>query len=158
MPLDGLYNIIRAVQDFDIASESIDIIKLNSGTILSMLKSQLESGIRGDNKSITIDGRLYYRSYTESIKTNYGVGIGSYIDRITLYMYGDFYNSLRLVVSGYEFFITSDISYFDDIMKKVGNKSVLDLTSENLSWFSENVLKPELQKRFDDAIRRNNNR
>lgn len=158
MPLDGLYNTINALSEFNIAKESIDIIRENSHFIIKRVREQMSAGIKGDESNITINGRPYYKDFTEFIKERHGVGIGAYTDRITLYMTGDFHNSLRLIISGFNFFVTSDISYFNEIMVMVNDESVLDLTRENLHWFSEEILKPELQKRFDEAIRRNNNR
>lgn len=154
MPLDDLYRKIVAIQEFDIAKETMDIINENSDFLSDLLKRQLASGVdgSGEPKTLIRKGKqnLEYSNWTIKIKEEYGIGIGHVTDRITHQMSGEFYHSIRVQTTKDTFEFVSDVSYFEDILLHSGSGSkIMELEQQYLDLFSQNILIPELQLRFE---------
>lgn len=147
MPLLDFYNKIRVIEEFDITRESMDIIREHAPVIEELLREQMSKGIDGNNEAVTLYGEPYYKDRTVWFKTFHGSGLGKETGWITNYMTGAFYASLFTITEGTDFFIKSDISYYPKIVSRSGD-ALMKLTPENLQFFSQNYLIPELQQRF----------
>ena len=154
MPLDDFAQKIVALNDFDIAKETCDIINEESEFIQDLLKKQLSEGIDGDGNPKTLIRKggtfPFYAKSTVNKKLEYGIGYGGYVDRITHQMTGEFYHEIKVHAAGEEFVFDSSVEYFDDIISHSGSGSkIMELTQENLELFANNVLVPQLQERFN---------
>lgn len=138
---------IKAIQEFDIIAETIDIINQNSELLSELLREQLSQGLDADNKPLTIDGNAFYKDWTIWNKERHGYGLGKVTDYVTYYMSGKFYSMLKVKASGRSFEFVSDVPYFNDIILKSGIRT-LELSEFNLSFFREEILVPELQIRL----------
>lgn len=151
MALDNFYNNIVRLQEFNIQEATTEIINENADYIQSLLVSQLEQGLDGNDNKVTSTRRGgtfdYYADRTIQEKERYGIGLGSFTDWITNYMTGDFHQSLKLEINGTEFEFKSDVSYFDTIIARSG-EIILHLSKENCELFSRNILFPQLKERF----------
>lgn len=154
MPLEDFYKKIVALQEFDLEKEIIDIINEESDFLEDLLKQQMFLGIDGDGNEKTLKrkGGFFpeYSPFTKKIKEEFGLGVGAVTDRITHSMSGEFWHSIKLHISGNEFYFDSDVSYFQDIIASSGSgKKIMELDKYNLDLFTNNVLIPEIQRRFN---------
>lgn len=157
MPLEDFEKKIIALYEFDIAKEACDIINKNSKFLETLLKRQLQSGLDADGKPKTLirEGEAFpfYADYTYEQKREFGSGLGKATDRITHYMTGAFYSTLKVHASGQEFAFDSSVSHFKDILSSSGSGSrIIELSDENLRIFSEKILIPQIQQRFKEAF------
>jgi hypothetical protein len=150
MPLDNLRKKINALQVFDIEKDTIDIINKNEYYITALLKLQLQEGKDSEGKNVTIFGRDYYsdRTIFDKEHGNYPP-LGKLTQWITNYKTGAFYASLITVAQGRVFKTESDVAYFDKIIQRSGDK-IMKLNKQHLVEFAEEILVPELRKRFKD--------
>lgn len=148
MPLDNLFRRIDALQKFDIERETISIINEYGWYITGLLRVQLAAGKDANDQPVTIFGRDYYSDRTIFDKT-FGAypPLGKVTDWITNYRTGSFYSSLVTKAEGRVFRTTSDVSYFDEIIKRSG-EVVMKLNKEHLEQFVREILKPQLRARF----------
>lgn len=146
--LDDFYKKINVIREFDIRKETIDIINENGDLLTQLLKRQLMSGRDGDKENVTIFGREVYARETIREKFERGKGIGAITQWITNYMSGKFYSSIYVAAIGEEFVFDSDVEYFDEIILRSGER-IMELDDEHLSYFSEEILIPQIQKRFE---------
>jgi len=151
MPLDDFFNKIRVIEEFNIATETVRIIKDNAYFIEELLKEQLAKGIDGFKQPVTLYGSPFYKDATVWYKTFHGEGLGKETGWITNYMTGTFYRSLFVEVNGTDFFVKSNVPYYDKIVARSG-EALMRLTEENLAWFSQNVVIPELQSIFSSRF------
>lgn len=154
MPLDDFYNKIVALQEFDMVTEISNIINANSIYITDLLKVQLAAGKDGNGENVTIYGREYYKDSTIFNKehaTNVPV-LGRETEHITNYMYGDFYNSIKVLTQGEAFILDSDIDYFDDILQRSGGSKIMELNSDSLAKFNQEILIPQLKIHFNNIF------
>lgn len=159
MPLEDLYNKIQALSEFDIAAETMDIIGENHELLTDLLKyEQLAKGLDGfgTDKILLRNGAPYpfYAEQTIKIKEESDLGgLGGVTDRITHVMGGEFYARIFLRTKGNEFEFDSEVPYFDEIIAHIyGGTKLMELSPVNLKYFSDNVLIPEIQKRFKDKF------
>ena len=153
----SIRNVIRKIkeaQKFDVEKETISILQKNTGFIIELLQSQLAKGKDGLNQPITIFGRDYYSDRTVFEKERHGTGLGSVTDYVTSYMTGAFWLGMNVKFSGPNFFIKSDVPYFNKIITQSGEK-IMQLSPENLRILSESIVQPELDKRFKARINGN---
>lgn len=147
MPLDDLKERIEKLQAFDFGREMEEIVADNLDKITPMIKEQLEAGKDGEDKPNTIFGRSGYSPKTVEIKQTNGQGLGTVTDRITNFMSGDFYESLRTEMEGRVFEEDSDVSYFGDITL-YSSPVLLDLDEEHRKEFGENITLPAIKERL----------
>lgn len=148
MPLNNLFKKIEAIELFDIEKETIDIINKNSFYITAMLRLQLQQGKDSEGNPVTIFGRDYYSDRTVFDKEhgNYPA-LGKVTEYITNYRTGAFYMSLVTKAEGRIFFTESNVPYFEEILKRSGDV-IMKLNKEHLREFSQEILIPELKRRF----------
>lgn len=156
----GFANTIRQLNNmvrFNEIAESMDIINKNQALIVWMVQQQNLEGIDGTGEPKTLlrykKGKLVisgeYSQLTIEEK-NVMSGNAAITDRITHYMSGEFYDSMYLIQEGTSFNVISDVNYYNDIIAHSGSGSkIMELTEENLQLFYDDVLIPELKKRFD---------
>lgn len=147
MPLNNLYKLIVSLSNFDIEKEIISIINEKRFYIEGLLRLQLQEGKDYEGKNITIFGKDYYSDSTVFEKERHGVGLGKETRFITNYMKGYFYSMLETKAEGRSFETISKVDYFDDIIRRSGDK-IMKLNKEHLLQFSIEILIPELVKRF----------
>ena len=157
MALEDFYNKINALVEFDIEKEVADIINEHSEFLSDMLKRQLALGRdgAGNEKTLIRKGRKYdyYAKSTIENKRQFGLGLGAVTDRITHSFSGEFYQSLHVKAEGQFFEFFSEVSYFKDILATSGSGSkIMELDQESLDLFSQNILIPELQIRFNQKF------
>jgi hypothetical protein len=148
MPLDNLFRRINALQKFDVERETIVIINEYGWYITDLLRAQLSAGKDSNDQPVTIFGRDYYSDRTVFDKT-FGAypPLGKITEWITNYRTGAFYSSLVTKANGRTFKIESDVPYFEDILKRSGDR-IMKLNSEHLKQFVREILKPQLQARY----------
>lgn len=147
MPLDDLKERIERLQAFDFGREMEEIVADNLDKITPMVREQLEAGKDGEDKPNTIFGRFGYSPKTVEIKQANGEGLGAVTDRITNFMSGDFYESMRTEMEGRVFEEDSDVSYFGDITL-YSSPALLDLDEEHRKEFGENITLPAIKERL----------
>lgn len=147
MPLKNFERKILAIDSFDIVRETMDIMKDNEEWLADRLRAQMALGLDAKNRPVTLFGRDEYRKSTIENKRENAYGLGKRTDIITNYMFGDFYAEIKLRVSGTRFIFDSSVPYYNDILKRSGN-SIMQLNEENLRNFRNNILVPELRRRF----------
>jgi len=145
--LNDFYNKIIVLHEFDIEVEAMKIIRANTDYLVFLLKSQLQVGKDGNDQTVTIFGRDYYKPLTIQLKEEYAFGLGEITEWITNYFSGYFYSSLTVITEGDTFSFTSDAPYFSDIIKRSG-KAVVELSKKNLETFANNILIPQIQAEF----------
>lgn len=143
--LDDFENRITSLRGFDFGQELATIIDNNSEKITDLVRKQLEAGVDGNNEPNKIFDRTEYRPLTIEIKQKTGVGLGAVTDRVTNYMTGDFYRSLKTDVQGNVFEEDSDVSYFGDI-RLYSSDALLEVNEQNRKEFAETVTLPGIQE------------
>lgn len=148
MPLNNLFKKIEALELFDIQKETIDIINENGYYITALLRLQLQEGKDMFDEPVTIFGRDYYsdRTIFDKEHGNYPA-LGKQTEFITNYRMGYFYNSLVTVAQGRVFKTESNVPYFDEIIRRSGDK-ILKLNNKHLGQFRNEILIPELRLRW----------
>lgn len=148
MPLNNLYKKIRAIEMFDIEKETIDIINKNGYYLAALIRLQLQEGKDMFGEPVTIFGRDYYSDRTIFDK-EHGLypPLGKQTEWITNFKNGYFYSSLQVVASGRVFKAISDVPYFEEILKRSGDK-IIKLNNAHLNEFRNEILIPELRRRF----------
>lgn len=147
MALDNLYRKIVAIQEFDIVTETVQIINANGYFIAELLRSQLRQGKDADDKPVFAEYGPYYADATVFEKERHGVGLGKHTEWVTNYMTGKFYASLKVITSGTLFAIDSDVDYFPEILRRSGTR-VIELSKKSLEIFSSQILMPQLRERY----------
>lgn len=143
--LDDFENRISVLRAFDFGQELQTIVENNSEKITDLVRKQLAAGIDGNNEPNKIFDRTEYRPLTIEIKNARGSGLGAVTDRITNYMTGAFYESLKTDVEGNVFEEDSDVSYFGDI-RLYSSEVLLEVNEENRKEFAETVTLPGIQE------------
>ena len=151
MPFDDFYKKLEVLSDFDIEAETIDIINKNGYYIEGLIRLQLQEGKDGRDENVKVFGRDYYSDRTIQDKRYNGIGLGKQTEWITNYMTGAFYSSLRTITEGETFETISPLDYFQDILNRSGSV-IMELNEKHLKEFSEEILFPELQKRFNSRF------
>lgn len=145
MPLEDFAQRISKLQAFDFGQELQTIVAENAEKITPYILEQLASGKDGNDQPNKIFGRNGYSPKTVEIKEVNGQGLGAVTDRITNYMSGDFYESLKTEVEGQVFEADSDVSYFGDI-RLYSSPELLEVNEENRLDFAEKVTLPAIKE------------
>jgi hypothetical protein len=145
MPLDDFQNKIDSLRYFDFGEELQVIVSDNLDKLPPFITKQLEAGKDGHGQSATIFDSTEYRPRTIAIKKEKGVGLGAVTDRVTNYMSGDFYHSLKMEMEGQVFEADSDVSYFGDIRLR-SQDSLLEVDEPNRKEFAETVTLPAIKE------------
>lgn len=145
MPLDNFQSTIDKLAAFDFGQELQTIVEDNLERITPYIREQLEEGKDGDDKPNTIFGRKGYSPRTVAIKEANGQGLGAVTDRITNFMTGDFYESIRVKTEGQVFEADSDVSYFGDI-RLYSSDALLEVDEEHRKDFAETVTMPAIEE------------
>lgn len=149
MPLNNLRNRIEKLQKFDLESSVTLIINKNSEYLADLLSIQLAQGKDADKQNVTVFGRDYYSDRTVFEKERHGSGLGKVTDRITNYMSGAFYIGLKVTANNKNFVFTSNVPYFEDILKRSGTHRIIELNEEHLSQFKQEILLPQLKQIYN---------
>lgn len=134
---------INALRAFDFGQELETIVTENQDKLPEYITKQLSEGISGDGKPTTIFGRSGYSKRTVEIKEANGTGLGAVTDRVTNYMTGQFYESIKVQTEGQTFEADSDVSYFGDI-RLYSPDELLEVDEENRRDFAETVTLPAI--------------
>jgi hypothetical protein len=141
--LDDFAKRITELREFDFTEELRRIVEQNTLVIRRYIQEQLAAGKDGDGNPSQIFDRTEYREVTIEIKHAEGVGLGAVTDRVTNYMTGDFYASLKIDVDGDIFDADSDVPYFGEI-RLYSSDSFLKVNEENRKDFAEKYTLPEI--------------
>ncbi len=149
MALNNLAKRINALEAFDLESVVISIINEYGWYISGLLKLQLQEGKDFEGNPVTIFGRDYYKDSTIFDK-EHGLypPLGKQTEWITNYKTGAFYASLVTVAEGRVFKTESDLFYFEEILKRSGDK-IMKLNKEHLQEFTQEILIPQIKIRFN---------
>ncbi len=148
MALTNLINRIQALEVFDLESTVIEIINEYGWYISGLIRLQLQEGKDADGKNVTIFGRDYYsdRTIFDKEHGNYPA-LGKFTEWITNYRTGRFYSSLVTKAEGKTFKTESDVFYFEEILKRSGEKIIM-LNKDHLQQFTKEILIPQIKLRF----------
>lgn len=148
MPLSNLYRKLQAIENLNIENETIDIINQNGWYINALLRLQLQAGKDANNEDVTIFGRDYYadRTIFDKEHGNYPP-LGKQTEWITNYKNGYFYAELVTHAQGRVFWTESEVPYFQRILDRSGDV-IMKLNKEHLLQFTEEILVPELRRRY----------
>lgn len=144
MALTDFKERIGKLQSFDFGAELEIIVSENVERLPDLIRKQLEEGLSGDGKPSTIFGSTTYSPLTVEIKQSEGIGLGGVTDRITNYMTGAFYESIRMVMDGQLLDADSDVSYFGDI-RLYSSEALLEVSPENRLEFAETITMPAIK-------------
>lgn len=143
MPLDGLRDLIDNLTAFDFGREMETIVSEHTEDITELLKIQLATGKDGDGEPVTLDGNPEYTPFTMDIKEKYGQGLGAVTDRITTYMTGDLYRSLKTKAEGRVFETEASVPYFDEVIGRTGDQ-IMELGEDGRRKFAEEITLPAI--------------
>lgn len=145
-------NKLRKLEQFDIDKNVIDIVERNKIFLAELLKSQLDKGLDGDNKPVTVRGSEDYKLYTIEKKSHNPRGsLSAVIDWITNYETGAFYEYIKPHTDGRKLWFDSSVPYFSDIITQSGG-IIMKLNKTHLELFINSKLKPELLKRMRNGL------
>lgn len=132
--IEGFLDIINKIESFSFAEEVQKIVYIEDDEVLALVRGQMSIGKDGNGNPIHLErGRTTYKRVTIELKEIYGVGIGKETRWITLYMTGEFYNSLFVEYQkNGEFSILSRDPKSEKIILRSGD-DVLKLNQENLA-------------------------
>lgn len=135
--LENLTNIINGLKSLDVNAEITAIVERNGSEIVKLQQEQLAAGIDKDGQP-RIDE---YRPLTKFIKMSQGQGLGSVIDRVTFYMHGNLYNSMRNEIMGKVFQVKSPLPTYDKMIERIGEENY-GLDAESLQEFRTDITLP----------------
>lgn len=150
MSLEDLKRRIKKLQEIDIPVAVQNALIENEDAIIYLLHTQMESGLSGSGEPIMLYGEPEYRWRTIKYKRRFGSGPGAITDRITLYMFGEFWNTMYMVIKGEEFSIKSPVSYFDKIIARSG-PDVMKLNKESMDILMRYYIVPRIRELVIDA-------
>ena len=142
---------LKKLVDFDFHKETIDIVNKNSYFLVGLLRTQLASGVDGNNEPARALHGPFYSDLTVFNKQRHGVGLGKQTEWVTNYMTGKFYASLKIVSNNKTFKISSDVEYFQDIIFRSG-EAIVELNKENIQAFTREILLPQLRQRLSKKL------
>jgi len=123
----------------------------NERVIIELLQEQLKAGTTGTGEPTTLWGDTEYHPFTKRFKRDFGQGTGAVVDRITLYMFGDFYGSMYTTAKGETFTIKSRVSYFDKIIERSG-PDVMRLSDDSMDILIRYHVNPMVEKAVTEAL------
>lgn len=144
MPLDDFKNTIDKLTAFDFGQELQTIVSEHTDDITEFLKVQMAAGKDGNNEPVTLNGNPEYSPFTILDKKLRGHGLGAVTDRITTYMTGDLYRSMKTNTEGSAFFTQSDVPYFDEVIDRTGDQ-VMELDEDSRRKFGNEITLPAIQ-------------
>lgn len=149
MALDNLIKLIDNLQRFDSHLELLKIVENNTDVIAELQKTQMAGGLDSESNDTQLkDNAAFgfgYRPFTIEQKEKYGNGLGAVTDRITGYMTGALYDSLKSNVAGDVFMQKSAVPYFEELKERTGEQW-MGLNEQSRIHFAEEVTKPEFAK------------
>jgi hypothetical protein len=153
MALDGFQDTLSKFAALDFNQELLLIVEENTPTLEQLQRDQMATGLDADGQPVNAAYGPYYRPYTIEQKKKFGVGLGAVTDRVTNYMTGSFYESLqKKVYSNGIVESNSNVSYFEDILTRSGEKA-LDLNEENRLLFAHEIVVPSISKIINDIFK-----
>lgn len=120
--------------------------------IIELLQQQMIAGVSGDNDSIRLDGLAEYHPSTIRYKLAFGQGLGKIVDRIVLYMFGDFYAQMYTTIKGETFSIKSKVPYYDNIITRTG-PNVMKLSPESMETLLNLWINPIIKEVVSEHLR-----
>lgn len=143
--LDDFKNRIASLNSFDFGKELNNIVEQNADKIPDLLAQQLAQGKDGNNEPVLLNGSPEYAPFTIEIKDRFGKGLGAITDRVTNYMTGAFYESMKTNVENNAFETIGDVPYFDDIIERSGS-IVMELNESSRIEFGQKVTLPAIKE------------
>jgi len=113
--IHSLYNRIKAMDTDKIVHDSLNETK---DTISDLNAEQMAKGLRSDGEQIA----PFYKPLTIRLKQEFGTGIGSITDHVTLYNEGNFYKGIKTDIAGEKIITDSTDPKSAKIKKKYGEK------------------------------------
>jgi hypothetical protein len=141
MPLTGILNLVNNLRELDTQKEVQTIIERNGARINELQQEQLAAGI-GRSGRVRVDE---YRPLTKLIKRERGVGLGAVTDRVTFFMQGNLYRSLRTVFRGTTFRTESPLPTFQKMLDRIGEDDY-GLSPDQCEEFATGITIPEFGK------------
>lgn len=149
MALDNLIKLIDNLERFDSRAELHTIVENNTEVIADLQKEQMGEGRdRNGNETILKDNAPWnfgYRPFTKRVKEAFGSGLGAVTDRVTGFMTGALYDSLKTNLAGDVFVQKSDVGYFDELTARTG-PDWMGLDIDKRKDFAKLVTVPEFAK------------
>lgn len=148
MPLDSLRTDITNLTAFDWGTELENIVETNVDALTQLQSEQMAKGIDSEGNETALDGNGYQQSTIE-YKDKFGQGLGAVTDRVTGYMTGNLYASLKADVKDGQYALSSTVDYFPALLARTGDKW-MGLNEDRRKQFSNNVTIPAIQLIFKD--------
>lgn len=149
MAAEALKHLIDSLESFDTKREYVEVLDKHSDVLLDLLREQLAA-------SYDIDGKPRpdaYAALTIEKKTLFASGLGRVIDRVTFYMTGELYNSLRIRFDDDKFYIISTLGdrniKYEELMyrpDKLGREDRVGLDPQSRKEFAQDVALPEFSR------------
>jgi hypothetical protein len=134
MSVAAFKNFIDNFSKLDLGKEQQRIINNNKDELLRLQLKQFEEGVDSKSEPILLEGKGYNPWYADK-KRKYGIGIGQITDHVTLYLTGDLYRETFIQITNKEFYFTSRVPYFPELMRRTGDVTGLNLPSRQ--YFAE---------------------
>lgn len=139
--LNGLKKIIDGLATMDAADELTKIVEDNKERITELQQEQLAAGIDVTGKKRVDE----YRPLTKELKRKYGSGLGAVTDRVTFFMTGELYGSLKTEVKGQAYQVTSPLSKYGKMKERIGDENY-GLDPDQREEFATEITIPEFSK------------
>jgi hypothetical protein len=143
MALNGIIALAENLRNFNTEAVVEGIVSDNAERITELQREQLAEGVGRDGKP-RIDE---YRPLTVYLKRTNGVGLGAVTDRVTFFMTGGLYGSLRTKVLGPVYETTSPLATYDKMVERIGDEN-FGLAPEQRLEFATTVTLPK----FGEAL------
>lgn len=119
MALNGLKSLINGLSALDLEREQLILIGQNKDRLVLAQAEVLEEG----KDKTGLVRRDKYHPFTISEKERYGKGLGRVTDRVTFYMTGNLYASLRAKITSKTFIVESKEFTFEKMIKRIGKEN-----------------------------------
>lgn len=137
---DGLDDFLN----FDFVGKLGEVILADSDLIIGLLQLQLQRGVDADDQPLNAKYGPFYMPQTIRKR----IKAGRQVDVVDYYFSGNLYSSLYVVDEGDGFYITSDITYFEQV-EAMGGERAFQLSDANLQALVDSTIVPDLQDNFD---------
>lgn len=145
MALLQLEKFLHQIKEFDARKEVIEIVMENGEELVKLQQEQLSHGV-----DVTGAHRIdEYRPLTIFLKNKFGQGLGAVTDRVTFFMTGELYGSLKPVIHDEKFQIKSPLPTFDKMVDRIGDENY-GLSPDQRFEFATVVLLPNFARRLEE--------
>jgi hypothetical protein len=145
--LDNLKKKVAALQKFSFQDELLKAVTDNKDKIANLQRKQLDAGKDANNHALTLEGGGY-APFTLIMKFRKNQPL-----YVTWKDTGEMHNSIRAMITGQKFSLTSDNFKFHKMLERSGEDAV-GLNFDSRKEFIETVTRPAVLKAYDEKVRK----